>query len=382
MKVGILTHHHNHNYGAALQALATQITVEQLVEGASAEFINLYNAYDVSHAHFASHYLYEPAHRTAFRHKKAREIYKNEADRRYSLFVNFYKEHFHLSRHFAYYSELYDDCPQYDVYITGADQTWNTVEWFFNKSQLPWFLAFTNSKNKIAYGCGMFPHKDTPYRLEFETLTMLRQYKRIMVREEAGAGILRRYLEQPIDVVLDPSLLLIKDDYVPLCQKPSTISDSPFIFAYFLAQRDSYVHLERDLSEVAKKHKTKVILITNEIPINNEHVTTIIDAGPAEWLWLLSNAEAVLTSSFHGLAFSLIFNKPFTAISPDERKKTLLNTVGLSRHLFSDLYNFYTSDADFTLDFQTANNLLESERQKCRNMLKEALDLCKTGGVS
>jgi hypothetical protein len=378
MKIGIMTIHRNHNYGSALQEMALQRVIGQLVPNVDVEMIDYFEPQEVFFSHEVSHILYPPHDAAPGHFAEAREQYKNEIDERFQMFESFYNEKMKCSpKSYISYDDLHHDCPIYDIYMTGADQTWNTVQWWYDKAQYPYFLGFTRSPNKIAYGCGMYWRKAyKPYRMEFETLALLRQYKRIMVREEIGANVLRKYLNQPIDVVLDPSLLLDRSDYTPLYVKPKTEIKKPYIFAFYPISNN--VQIE-PLTTIAKRIKTRIITITTGLPINNEYITTIVNAGPSQWLWLIAHADAVITSSFHAVAFSLIFNIPFVAVNKDERKRTILKTVGVDGHIFDTTAQFAQENIDISVDFTGVNSLLEARRTKCRSLLKSAIESCGNG---
>jgi hypothetical protein len=358
--------------------MALARTIGQLVTDADVEVIDYYKPHEVFFAHEVSHMLYQPHESTPKHFVEAREQFLNEINERFQMFESFYNEEMKNSpQSYKHYSDLCHDCPEYDVYMTGADQVWNTVEWWFDKAQYPYFLGFTQSPNKIAYGCGMYWRQAyKPYRMEFETLTLLKQYKRIMVREEMGAKVLRKYLNQPVDVVVDPSLLLDKNDYSPLCVRPEAEINEPYIFAFYPISGN--VQFE-PLTTIAKRTGKKIISVNTGIPINNEHITTIVNAGPSQWLWLIKNADAVITSSFHAVAFSLIFNIPFAAVNKDERKRTILKTVGLDEHIFDTTAQFVSKNIDISVDFTGVDNLLEAERAKSRSLLKDAIESCRNG---
>jgi hypothetical protein len=377
MKIGIITSHNNHNYGASIQAWALAHTVNQITNSQTTEFIDFVSesrgfSCEVSHILYPPSLLSMPS---SVKNNDAREIYKNEIEERYRLFELFCEKHMIFSKSYKSWTEIHSDPPEYDIYLTGGDQIWDTVTWSFDSAQYPFLLAFTNCPNKIAYGTGMYHGADN-YRLEFKTLVLLRQYKRIMVREDYGAKVLRRYLNQPIDVVLDPSLLSSTDDYGSIMKKPELDINEGYIFVYSLTCYKETPD-ERILTEIAKKYKKKIILVSSGMPINNDYVTTLIGAGPAEFLWLCANSDAIIANSFQALVFSILFNRPFFSVISDARKNTLLNTLKLSGRILNTFNEIYDRYNDIKVDFTLANELLEKERIRCRNLLKEAIEMCK-----
>jgi hypothetical protein len=371
-----MTLHSLHNYGSALQALALQ-EVLQTRCGVRAEIIDyLHNGVGpVSDA--AVHLLYSPVPDTLLRYRRAREQYRSEAERRSAAFEAFSHAHMRLSRRYASAQELREDPPQYDIYLSGGDQIWNFA-WDYNGSLMPYFLSFTNSPNKIAYGCGMFRDAAEPFPIEFRFLPALEAYRKIMVRERWGAESLTRYLNQDIEVVLDASLLFCARDYQPYIKRPRMVAAEPYIFAYFLAVEDNG-RLAETLGALARRSGKRVILVSSDIPINTDCVSTVMDAGPAEWLWLVQNADAVATNSFHGAALSIVFEKPFFSIGADARKRALLEPLGLASRTLGML-DALKGQADFSLDYTAASARLARERGRSVALLQHALDLCKQVG--
>lgn len=376
MRVGVMTLRF-HNYGTILQALGLQHILIQLLKSSTidVEMINCYANRADEGSSPATHLLYKPAPETQRRYAEARELFLDHVEYRRQLFRSFVEQHIKLSEYYKDFRSLKSAI--YDVYITGGDQTMSLLS-YYNKEQFPYLLAFTDSKNKIAYGCGMHKDATKPFRIEFMSLPLLSQYKKIMVRETLGAETLSRYLNRTIEVVLDPVLLLNAEDYLPFMTKPAVKINDNYIFAYFLNVDDNNDHerLICLLTEFARKEQKKILLVSSNIPINNEFVTTVVEAGPAEWLWLMANAENILTNTYHGAAFAVLFNKPFYAVGKDARKADLLDTLGLSGHLgpLDDLQNRH---GRLEVDYSAVNGFLHREQARCKKLLKESVEMCK-----
>jgi len=378
MKIGIITHHNNHNYGATLQAWALSNSINKLTNSNTAEFINYYLPELRGFSHPASHLLYKhysEKEKLKNEFNDLREKFINEIEERYRLFELFYKENMIFSKPYNNWSELLSNPPKYDIYITGGDNMLDTVKWVFDSVQYPHLFAFTNNPNKIAYGTGMYSGL-MDYNIEFKTLVLLRQYRKIMLREENGANILKKYLNNPIDVVIDSSLLPDVSDYLSLIKKPFYDIRESYIFIYSIASNTNDVN-EQTIMEISKKYKKKIILVNSSIPINNEYVTTLIDTGPSEWLCLIKNADVVITNSFHGAAFSILFNRPFIVIGKDLRKITLLNTLKLSEYNVNTIDEMLYKFNDINVNFTLPNEILDNERIRCKNLLTEAIEMCR-----
>ncbi|MCL2185398.1 MAG: polysaccharide pyruvyl transferase family protein [Treponema sp.] len=380
-KLGFITFHYNHNYGTALQTYALQYVINHF-DNITAEIINFYYPWNRGFSDVSSHLLYKPSSvdvPSQLNDNEVRIIYKNQIENRFNLFESFYKKYYALSKPYNSWNKIFSDPPLYDIYISGGDQIWNTVLFLYDSVQFPYFLGFTTNPNKISYGTGMYPGQNRDNKkinLEFKTIVLLQQFKNIMVRDKNGADILKKYLNQPVDVVLDPTLLLVISDYFPLMNEPVIKINEPFIFIYSISSNHENVN-ENTLIRISQKYNKKIVLINSNLPVNNEYVITLIETGPSEWLWLCFNAWAVITNSFHGLAFSILFNKPFVCIGSDERKITLLDTLELTEYIVNSYNEMFEKFNNFNIDFTHANELLEKERKRCKTLLKEAIEMCK-----
>jgi len=378
-RAGIITWHYPHNFGTMLQAVALQTTINNIRKDVIAEIIDYidYNELDgKGYSNFGTHMLYKPTIYTPSYYRTAREIYIDELNKRYELFEAFKKKYINLSTNFTDIEDLAVNCI-YDIYISGGDQIWNNDIRSY-ESIFQHMLGFTNNPNKFAYGCGMAAFRMEPYALDFHYLPLLRVYKKFMVRESVGATTLKKYFNTDVDVVLDPVLLLNVEEHQPFVHKLKYNTEIPYIFAYIFGLENENMdeRLIYILTEYTKRHRCKILLASNRIPINNEYITTLTAIGPSEWLWLVQNADAVITDSFHGTAFSIIYNRPFISIFRDGRKSTLLNLLGLSDRLIGSYEDLFQADLKLHIDFTNANILLEKERKRCKKLLKEAIDMC------
>ena len=387
-RVGIMTWFFFHNYGAMLQAYATHYAIDAICPDTDTELINFIPEGRTKCSGVGTHILYE---NPPMEYAKARDMYLDDLNKRMELFESFKHEFMKLSEtNYTDNKHLSAGC-DYDVYLSGSDQIWNTSLVKSYDAVFPYMLGFTNNPNKISYGCGMAPRTQEPFELDFKYVQLLKPYKNFMMRENVAADTLKRYFDTPVDVILDPTLLLEAKEYQPLVRKPVYDIESSYIFSYILGRHNGNLdgELTEILTEFAKKHKKKIYLAYNGIPINNEFVTTLTSIGPCEWLWLIQNTDLVVTTSFHATAFSIIYNRPFICIFPDQRKTTLLDKVGFGDQttLFEKVDNrglkidkfrkMLTLNVDYSLDYTIANKLLTEERDRCRALLKDAIDSCE-----
>lgn len=377
-KVGIITFHRYHNYGAVLQAYATANAIQKF-SNYEPEIIDYYQKSELEIWHYV---LYKTGYPSNLkRYFLYRFLYRRKITSRFNKFEEFIDKNLKLSPRYSTPEELQNNIPNYDIYMSGSDQIWNYVFAKYSyscndvilgsKLMLPYYLNFTDSNNKISYASSMGDCIKYP----IPNRCFIKKYKKILVREEKQKKALRKYLNRDdIEQVLDPTLLLDFNDYKNIVITPN-ISDK-YIFAYlFDYNKKEYKNALKLLKLLSKALKLKVIMASNTVPVNSGKIETRIDVSPGEWLGLIKNAELVITNSFHGTAFSINFNTPFFTISKDTRKDTILNMTGLQSRSITDKENI-NKLLDYKLDFKKANERLEKQRDLSKKLLKDALDSC------
>lgn len=197
----------------------------------------------------------------------------------------------------------------YDVFITGSDVVWAQFKGGINRIR---FLNFTNKKNfeKISYAPS-FGRDWIPNENIKKIKKMLSSFKAISVREKSSVKMLNDIGIKNVEHVCDPTLLLTAEEWEKKEEKVKI--DDKFIFVYLLGKSK----LQRDkIKKIANENNLKIV----SIPHANEKYSDIDeefgnykikDCSPEQWIWLIHNAEYVITDSFHGAVFSTIFNKKF-----------------------------------------------------------------------
>ena len=185
-----------------------------------------------------------------------------------------------------------------DAILLGSDQVWR-----YKFSHYYWedmFLAFAKHYHcrKIAYGASFGVEEwDCPQELKIKARKLVKQFDYVSVREDSGMDICRRELGVEAVTVLDPTLLLNAKDYEQFCY-PSNPNESPYLAAYVLDMNDEKSEYIRTFAE-KKGLKVKLMTISdNKVPVE-------------EWLSTIKNAEYVITDSYHGSIFSIIFQRQF-----------------------------------------------------------------------
>lgn len=347
-KIATITFHWATNYGAVLQAYALQ---QHLLESNyQAEIINyipsrvkfLQTIMSVMKKDFAS----------LKKEKRIKEFRKNE------LIVT--------SKKYGTNKALHKCANKYDAVICGSDQVWNeaftlTAE---GKPTLSYYLDFAGEKTrKIAYAVSFGTPKLRNQVKELIT-PQVSTFKSISVRENTGKTILED-IGVESTIVVDPTLLLTRKNYEALLEKRKAPATSK-VFSYIIQKNQT------NAEKTSKYISTKF----NEVP--NENVYGV-DCGIYDWLYNIKNSEFVVTNSFHGMVFSIIFNKPFVAVAVEnsgmnDRIYTLLSALGLNNRIV-EIYDESLIDniINTDIDWGETEQKLDLLRKSSAKFLMEAL---------
>ena len=288
---------------------------------------------------------------------------KNDDKRNFPDFVN---KNFNPIKIFRSLSELESDCPMADIYISGSDQVWNTYGENYNtvseqiKAYLLSFVPDSAKKISCAASFGK-----SSLAMEFESLFKkeLSRFDFISCREKSGVEICKRLGFENAVLQQDPTMILSSDEYKKIASK-SLVPKKPYILLYLLGNDTDFS--TRRLKQFAKLKNLEVVYVpanqSQKINVYKKTFPTV-----EEWLGLYENASAVVTNSFHGTVFSLIFNKPFLSVhqtgkfeDQNVRIDSLLEDFGLKNRIFSgDFEKLFSS-----VDFEKVNKRLE-EIRKC-----------------
>ena len=251
------------------------------------------------------------------------------------------------------------EAPEADVYIAGSDQIWRP-----SLKRDDYFLNYApKDKRRISYAASMGVDAALPTEAGRFT-KLLRNIDRVSVREESMIAEIGKYTDRPILQHIDPTFLVSAAKWREY-ESEYDIKE-PYILVYALYWDTS---LNRQLKRLHKKTGYKIVSIQNTLrPIYANKI--VMDAGPAEFLWLVDHAQAVVTSSFHGTAFSVIFNKRFYAVVNPEspaRIHSLLKALGVG--FAPDI----ASVTEYAADYTVADSNIEKEAKRSADYLRRAI---------
>lgn len=266
---------------------------------------------------------------------------------------------------FRYSKKVCSDSESIDYYIAGSDQIWNP-NFSFNSDRE--FLTFAPPKKKIAYAASIgISELSEEQKLRFKN--NLSDFKAISVRENDAADLIYNIIGKRPEVVLDPTMLLTKEEWQKVSRQSKLKIEKPFIVKYFLGIRNK--EIEEKIEIFAKENNYEIIDITAD---NCAYVI-----GPAEFVYLLQHSQMNFVDSYHGTVFSVIFNKSFYTFSrPNEKGYGNMNSrfdTIFSLLPMKERYVVNLGDVIFSskIDYSKINAILEIERHKSIGFIKEAL---------
>ncbi|MBR3811546.1 MAG: polysaccharide pyruvyl transferase family protein [Agathobacter sp.] len=258
--------------------------------------------------------------------------------------------------------ELYDNPPEADVYISGSDQVWNPVNLHDD-----FFLCYADdSKKKISYAASMGREK-IPLSVEKKFADYIARYDCISVREDSMIPIIGRYTNKEIHQHIDPVFLMTKDEWTKLERPYRELKYDQFILVYALEWSES--HNEK-LLQLKKKTGLPAVSI-NTGNIKKIHADQVIyNASPNEFLYVLDKASYVVTTSFHGTAMSVVYNKKFMGFTGSDKPTRI---ESLFRHFEMDTRS--TVDAAISeINYDVVNGIIEQDRKKAREYLLDSIE--------
>lgn len=382
-KVGLVLSYKETNYGAQLQAFATQVLVESL--GVQTEIIDYSPIKSDRHIVFEKglfRFLYQQykAKRMAKVHADSNDpVFQKNKEARIEQYKLFIERRLHSIRKVSGYTQLASCAKEYDAVLIGSDQKWLPGFSFGNLTSLRFV---PDDVRKISYatslGVSEYPKYCWP--------TSRRAWKRIdylSVREQQGADIIKQVCGDDIQVkvVVDPTYLLSKkqwEDIIPIEKK----SEEKYVFCYFLGNDEKSKVLARAFADVKKLKLVSVLSKESFSPIDQTFADEIIMGNtPEDFINWIRGAEYIFTDSFHGTAFSVINEKQFFIFYRKRKESTSRNSRIdniLAKWDLSD--RLVGADADSSLlvnakdiDYERVTSIVEKESADSLAFLTKAL---------
>lgn len=267
---------------------------------------------------------------------------------------------------------------EFDAFITGSDQVWNPKMWCD-----VYFLSFVKNKKAISYAASIGTYEIPSKKIHAFTQG-LKHITHISVREKRAAELVQKYTSRDAEIVLDPTLLLERQDWEQI-ETPVPEINKPYVLCYLLGKKKEQYDFAQ---KICATLNLPVVFIPFATLINNQKFEItfgdipLYDVGPNEFVWLNHHACYIITDSFHGCIFSIIFQKNFWILSrlegkgtPDmmERIYTLTDMLDLKNRLIDCTNTLSDSMLSANIDYKKVEDLLVIQRRNSISFLENAL---------
>ena len=359
MKIGILTFHNAYNYGAILQAFASQETLRLL--GHNVEVIDYHNS--------AIDYNYEKR-KFHIRTIPKRQFYKIPSYilekyfywKRRKAFQRFISEHINLSKT-TYNQGVSFNLKEYDLILVGSDQVWNKKH-TGGFDEVYWGNFSANKSKKVAWSVCM-NDMDLSENEKSYVINHLKNFDFISVRESSLQSYISNFTNKPIYHTLDPTIILPPNKWEHLCHD---VKERNYIAVYAVRKENETIEFARKLSRI--KGKPLVIIRSYSKPYFSQKNKEC--GGPTDFLSYIKHADFVISTSFHGTVFSLIFKRQFVcpALEENIRVTSILKSVGLENRFIGSPYDVETINP---IDYSIVDKTIYGLKQNSLEFLEKVL---------
>lgn len=377
MKIGILTLPLNSNYGGVLQAYALQTVLKRMGHDVLEVELKKYLRWQYPPLwkiplSFGKRFLFKYIVR-----RKNQKILLERYERKiYPLlvhdilaFISKYIKQFKVDK--------FIDCKgKFDAFVCGSDQIWRYKYYpFFEGDIANVYLKFLgdDSCKRIAYAASFgtdnweYPAKETA-----ECKNWIQKFDAVSVREETGVKLCSTYYDIKAKHVLDPTMLLSKNDYVALIEKSDVPKSKGNLFCYILDNTDEKMNVVKNIE---KQRHLSSFFMNGDCGNWTEDLEKRIQPPVESWLRAFYDSEFIVTDSFHACVFSILFHKQFLVIGNKERGSariySLLSMFGLEDRLTSD--TGLDINRMKTIDYDRVDEILAKHREESRTFLIQAL---------
>lgn len=263
----------------------------------------------------------------------------------------------------------------FDAYVVGSDQVWRPIY----SPYLPnYFLDFTVGQHvkRVAYAASFgTPEWEFSAEQTKQCARLVKNFDAVSVRENSGVELCRRYLGIDAVHLLDPTMLLDKEDYIYLVEQEQVPASGKNLMVYVLDQSEEKEAIIKKVSQVLGLFSNVVMPQKDFREVGSKEIEQCVFPPVTDWLRGFMDAEYVVTDSFHGTVFSILFNKPFVVIANKERGMarftSLLKMFNLEDCLVYSRENVTNEKLRTPVSFEKVNQILEIEREKANAFLTE-----------
>lgn len=362
--IGIITIHYGVNYGSVLQSYALQEYLKQ--KGNNAEIINY-----IPERYIKSNKISLTKNgKLAFKELVYQIITSKKKRKSLATFEQFLSDNVSIGNKIYSFDELSDISKKYDILIVGSDQVWNSD---YNAGvDAAYYLAFAKDNVvKIAYAasCGKESYTEDEWR---KISGLLSGFKAISLRE---ADMVDYFSDRGINAVhvCDPIFLLSDKEWEKLMDNSKRIQDEYLLIYCLDSDKDKLIRIGKS---IAAQRGLKTVLVSYYSAFPNKNIDYLLEGcSPGIFLSLMKNASFVVTNSFHGTAFSILFNKQFVVAKRkkyNSRIDSLLTVFGLmNRYVDLDEHELTKP----CIDFREVNRAKTLFIDKSKLFIKESIEV-------
>ncbi len=342
MKIGIVTIYNSQNCGSFLQAYALTNYIKQLGHDAALVRNNMY---------YKNKFLY----RSTMALKYLLKLDLKKAKAIFDTYRGFVK----ARRNYSYF----DKSEAFDLCIFGSDTIWNIDGEYFGEEYKHYFGVDFNC-NKITYAASVGPADIDNILSNDEMCKGLKEFDAVSVRDDKTFELIKRVTGKEAEFVVDPTMLMPKSFYENIAEETA---DKKYMLFY------CFEAIEKDMLDEIKRfaaeNELKLICFGDRIPGCQKQLVF----NPNLMMTYYKNASFVVTDTFHGNVFSLIFNKPFINVERGKEKVTsLLKKFDLSARTAKGAKDV-EDIAKEKIDFVSLNEKLASYGELSKNFLKNEI---------
>lgn len=362
MKVGIVTIMDYGNYGNRLQNYAVSHVLREKFS-CSAVSLDAYREKAFYNGRYVSWLKDQIAQKICIFPKLAEKRFGPNVTRS-TNFRSWSRKHI-PTRNFYECKALPESLNQaYSMFFAGSDQIWNYR--FPGTKYDDYFLKFAEDKKKAAI-CGSFGVDSIPEEWRKTYIDGLTGFAHISVREDAGAKIVKDLIGRDVPVLVDPVMLLSKEEWRKVARKPRVETSKPYILKYYLGDEAE----EEKIDHWAKENGYEVY------ELMNDQVPELYSAGPGEFISLIDNAALIVSDSFHCIAFAIIFQKPFVVyarLGSGNYMTSRLDTLLAKFHLENRWKHLLKPEEYFACDHSRTDETMAKEQKKALAYIQAVLD--------
>lgn len=371
MRIAVITNPLHTNYGGILQAYAMQIVLERM--GHEVTIINRSQQKPIPYFKLPIYITKRLIYKYIL-HKPAVRIFEEFYCRKTHPIVcqhtqRFIQRHIH-TRILHSPSQIKEG--EYDALVVGSDQIWRPR--YYKPIEIAYLSFAKKWKNtkRIAYApsFGVDIWEYTP-KQTIRCKELIKLFDLITVREDSGIKLCAEYYSVNATHVLDPTMLLQKNDYIKLIEIAHQSQSEGEMMAYIL---DINASIEKELSTVASQKQMKLFYTSSKADNPNAPLSERIQQPVERWLRGFMDAKFVITDSFHGCVFSIIFNKDFAVIGNNSRGISrvisLLKMYSLEKRLIKNIQDVSSLPP---INWENVNNTRDKKIQESLKLFQAAL---------